>query len=269
MLAAAAVASCSQAGFAADTNAVATATQAIVAKINAKLQAGKRTEADLADDIKAFDALYAQHKSEKSEAVAEIQAMKAQLYLQVLEDPEKAAECFQVVKRDMPDTRAGRMADGVQDSLKGQIAAVKIRKALAPGSQFPDFLERDLTGKLFSVSDYKGKVVLVDFWATWCGPCRAELPNVIAAYDKYHDKGFEIIGVSLDSDKAALENYIKLSKMPWPEYFDGLKWQNKLAMKYGVEAIPMNYLIDVNGKIIGSSLRGDDLDAAVAKALKK
>jgi thiol-disulfide isomerase/thioredoxin len=256
-------------GFAAGTNDVTDNIKAIVAKINAKLQAGKMSEADMADDIKAFDALYAKHKSEKTDAVAGIQLMKAQLYMQVLQDPEKAVECFQQIKRDMPDTKSGQMAEAALDSLKEAVATQKIRKALVPGAQFPDFLERDLAGKLFSIADYKGKVVLVDFWATWCPPCLAEMPNVIAAYNKHHDRGFEIIGVSLDDDKSTLERFIKDSKMPWPEYFDGLHWKNKLAVKYGVQSIPSNYLLDGSGKIIGYNLRGDELEAAVAKALKK
>jgi thiol-disulfide isomerase/thioredoxin len=259
----------SPAGFAAETNDVTADMKAIVAKINAKLQAGKMSEADMADDIKAFDALYAKHKSEKTDAVAGIQLMKAQLYMQVLQDPEKAVECFQQIKRDMPDTKTGQMAEAALEPLKEAVAAQQIRKALVPGKQFPDFLERDLAGKLFSVADYKGKVVLVDFWATWCVPCVMEMPNVIATYNKYHDKGFEIVGVSLDDDKSALEKFIKESKMPWPEYFDGMHFKTKLAVKYGVQAIPSNYLLDGSGKIIGYNLRGEELDKAVAKALKK
>jgi thiol-disulfide isomerase/thioredoxin len=259
----------SPAGFAAETNDVTADMKAIVAKINAKLQAGKMSEADMADDIKAFDALYARHKSEKTDAVAGIQIMKAELYLQVLQDPEKAVECFQQIKRDMPDTKSGKMADAMLDPLKEAVAVQRIRKALVTGAQFPDFLERDLAGKLFSIADYKGKVVLVDFWATWCPPCLAEMPNVIAAYNKHHDQGFEIIGVSLDDDKSTLERFIKENKMPWTEYFDGLHWRNKLAVKYGVQAIPTSYLLDRNGKIIASDLRGEELGKVVAKALAK
>jgi thiol-disulfide isomerase/thioredoxin len=109
----------------------------------------------------------------------------------------------------------------------------------------------------------------VDFWATWCGPCRTELPNVIATYKKYHDQGFEIIGVSLDQDQAKLTGFTKSMNMTWPQFFDGQGWQNKLAVKYGIESIPATYLLDGNGKIIGRDLRGDELTQAVAKALGK
>ena len=114
-----------------------------------------------------------------------------------------------------------------------------------------------------------GKAYVVEFWATWCPPCVAELPNVLKAYEKYHAKGFEIIGISLDKDEAALTSFIKKKNMPWPQYFDGLGWNNKLSGKYGVTSIPATYLLDGEGKIIGSDLRGDALDEAIAKALAK
>ena len=112
-------------------------------------------------------------------------------------------------------------------------------------------------------------MVLIDFWATWCGPCVAELPNVLKAYEKHHAKGFEILGISLDKDRKRLEDFTKLKHMTWPQYFDGLYWQNKLAVKYGVNSIPATYLLDGEGNIIAKNLRGEDLEAAVAKALAK
>jgi thiol-disulfide isomerase/thioredoxin len=99
---------------------------------------------------------------------------------------------------------------------------MKLQAGLKPGVVFPDFNEKDLAGEPLSIAKFKGKVVLVDFWATWCGPCRGELPNVLAAYKKYHDKGFEIIGISLDRDENALKSFIKENGMVWPQYFDGL-----------------------------------------------
>jgi peroxiredoxin len=103
------------------------------------------------------------------------------------------------------------------------------------------------------------------------GPCRAEVPNVVSVYNKYHGKGFEIIGISLDrqQDQAKLESYTKENNMPWQQFFDGQYWNNKLSTKYGVNSIPATYLLDGEGKIIGKNLRGDALEAAVAKALGK
>ena len=259
----------SRSGFAAGTNDLATGLNAIISSVNTKLGAGKITEKDLADELKRFDDLYAMHKNEKTDDAAEILVMKAKLYLEVFRDPETAAGVIQHIKRDLPDTKMGRMADSILESLKEPIQAERIRRSLAEGTNFPDFTEKDLAGKPLSIANFKGKVVLVDFWATWCPPCRAELPNVIAAYQKYHDKGFEIIGVSLDDEQPVLENFLKENKMTWPEYFDGLHWKNKLAVKYGVMSVPADYLLDGRGRIIGKDLRGEALDAAVAKALAK
>ena len=125
----------------------------------------------------------------------------------------------------------------------------------------------DLAGQPISFDDYKGKVVLVDFWATWCPPCRDEMPNVIATYNKYHDKGFDIIGISLDKDKDALDKYIADNKMPWRQVFDGKFWDSEVPKQFGVQAIPFAMVIGRDGKIAAVNARGPALETAVAKAL--
>jgi thiol-disulfide isomerase/thioredoxin len=259
----------SQSGFAAQTNDIATDINAIVAQINAKILQGKNTEKDLANELNAFDDLYAKYKNQKTEGVAQILVAKAHVYLEVIYDPEKAAEIFQQIKRDLPDTPTGKRVDAILDTLKGPVEAEKIQNALVVGATFPGFSETNLNGSPLSIANYKSKVVLVDFWATWCVPCRMELPYVLKTYEKYHDKGFEIIGVSLDDDRAALEKFIKENKMPWPQFFDGNGPHNALAVKYGIEAIPATFLLDGNGKIIGKDLRGEELQTAVANAVAK
>jgi thiol-disulfide isomerase/thioredoxin len=107
----------------------------------------------------------------------------------------------------------------------------------------------------------------VDFWATWCGPCVAELPNVLETYQKYHDKGFDVVGISLDQDENKLKSFILQRKISWHQYFDGKGWENKLAVKYGISSIPATYLLDKDGKIVAKDVRGEELGKAVAKAL--
>jgi thiol-disulfide isomerase/thioredoxin len=143
----------------------------------------------------------------------------------------------------------------------------RVAEGLEPGQKFPGFSETDASGNPVSVAGYKGKVLLIDFWATWCGPCRQELPNVIAVYQKFHQQGFEVIGVSLDEDKNDLTTFTQQMGMGWPQYFDGQGWNNKLAKKYGVNSIPMTYLLNRQGVIIGKKLRGANLATAVEKAL--
>jgi thiol-disulfide isomerase/thioredoxin len=252
-----------QRGFAADA---AVELKALVAKVNADIAAGKRTESALAEDLKQFDALLAEHKGEKTDDVALILFMKAKLYGEVMKDDAKEQELLGQLKTDFKDAPlVAKLAK--QEAAEAE--AKKIQASLVTGAKFPDFKVTDLAGQPLSVANNQGKVVLVDFWATWCGPCRAEMPNVIAAYQKYHSRGFEIIGVSLDEEKSLLSNYIKDQKMTWPQFFDGKQWSNELAVKYGIDAIPASFLLDGEGKIIGRNLRGDELDKAVAAALAK
>ena len=234
----------------------------LVGKVGAKLGEGKPTEESLSAELKQFDALLAEHKGEKTEDVAQILFMKAMLYQQVIENETKGVQLLEQLRTDFPDTAQAKMAGQM-------IASLKKQAELIVGKVFPDFNEKDLDGEPLSVSKYKGKVVLVDFWATWCGPCIGELPNVLEAYKKHHDQGFEIIGISLDSDKAKLTSFLKQKEMTWKQYFDGKGWQTKLAQDYGVNSIPATYLLDREGKIVARDLRGEALEAEVAKALAR
>ncbi len=244
----------------------------LFSKIKVKLAQGARTETALADEIKQFDVLLAAHKTEKTDEVAQILLLKAGLYIEVLSDPAKGLALLQQLKRDFPGTQIAGQVDHMVAEITQQLEANKVSDALKPGLALPEFAAKnlkDLNGQPLSLARFKGRVVLVDFWATWCGPCMEEMPNVIATYKKYHDQGFEIVGVSLDKDKDTLTTLLKDKGMTWPQYFDGLFWDNKLAVQYGVHAIPANYLLDGTGKILGKELRGPELDQAVAAALKK
>lgn len=124
-------------------------------------------------------------------------------------------------------------------------------------------------GKDIDVAKMKGKVILIDFWATWCAPCVAEMPNVIKAYNEYKDQGFEVIGISLDEDKPALDSFVKEHKMPWAQYFDGKGWGNEIAQRFGISSIPATFLVGKEGKIIASNLRGAQLEEKIKEELAK
>jgi peroxiredoxin len=242
---------------------------ALVKQIQTKVNAGHKTEADLADELSALDQLLAEHKGEKTEDVAQILLLKARLYLEVFDNSAKGAELVKQLKTDFPNTKPGQSADTILENIRKHDEAEKIQKTLVVGSKFPDFEEKDYTGKPLSVANYKGKVVLVDFWATSSDPCVQELPGVIKAYNKHHAQGFEIIGISLDQSEKKLKDFTKQMKMAWPQYFDGKGWNNKLALRYGIQVIPFTFLLDGNGTIIGKSLQGQALEEAVTKALAK
>ena len=141
--------------------------------------------------------------------------------------------------------------------------------ALVVGAQPFALTGKTLEGKPISLNDYQGKVVLLDFWATWCGPCIGELPNVQTNYKTYHPQGFDVIAVSLDEDKDELTNFIKEKAMPWPQIFDGKGWQAGDAKAYGVQAIPFTLLIGKDGAIAAVNPRGPALEPAIKAALAK
>ena len=230
--------------------------QALFGKISAKLQAGQRSEADLADELKAFDTLLAKYAADKSDDAAMVALMKARLYIEVFDNTPKGLAILRQVKTDFPATKIAQGVDGIIAEIEKQAA---LEGLLAVGKPFPAFAEKDLDGKPLALANFKGRVVLVDFWATWCGPCVAELPNVQAAYTKYHAKGFEIIGISLDQDRDKLTAFLKEKDIPWAQYFDGLGWQSKLGQQFGINSIPATFLLDRDGIIIARNLRGEGL----------
>lgn len=153
-----------------------------------------------------------------------------------------------------------------QMQLKQQAEAGKIPM----GSKAPEFTQLDRNNKPVTLSSFKGKYVLVDFWASWCMPCRAENPNVVKAYNKYKDKGFTVLGVSLDaqSGRNAWLKAIASDGLTWTQVSDLKGWKNEAADAYGVSSIPQNFLIDPNGIVIGKNLRGDELNAKLASLFK-
>lgn len=150
--------------------------------------------------------------------------------------------------RDLPEAEAKQMA------VLADVGTIKFKA---------------LDGRDVDLSQMRGKVILVDFWATWCGPCKAELPNVKAVYRKYHDKGFEVVGISLDypNSQKVLEEFVAKNEMPWPQQYDGKAWKTDLVVKYGIKGIPAMFLIDKQGKLASLEARGPELEKQVARLL--
>ncbi|HVU23928.1 MAG TPA: redoxin domain-containing protein [Opitutus sp.] len=241
--------------------------KAVMDKVHAKLDAGARDAAGLADEFKALDAIAEAHKTDGTETSPEALLVAAQIRLQVLEDYDGAIADLQRIVKEYPKSQlAGNAAQSIEAIAEHQ-ASMKVAAALKPGTEFPDFQENGVDGEPLSLAQYRGKVVLVDFWATWCGPCREELPNVLAAYKKFHPKGFEIVGISLDQDGGTLEGFTAAKGMTWRQYCDEQGWSNKLAKRYGVTAIPATYLLGPDGKIVAKDLRGPALEEELGRLL--
>jgi peroxiredoxin len=168
---------------------------------------------------------------------------------------------FNSLSEDLKNSDIGKQLKYSLDNLR--ITAI--------GSIAPDFIQNDVNGKPVQLSSFRGKYVLIDFWASWCGPCRQENPNLVRTYNKYKGKNFTVLGVSLDkeSGKGDWLAAIKSDKLEWMQVSDLKFWNNMAATLYGVHSIPQNFLIDPQGKIVAKSLRGDDLDNKLEELLGK
>ena len=152
-----------------------------------------------------------------------------------------------------------------------KLARIDIKKFLivSLGEAAPEFTGRTLDGKEVKLSDLRGKIVLLDFWATWCGPCIQEMPHVRRAYEKYAKKGdFVVIGISLDEDAGKVRGFVKQRKIGWPQIVGGPAKENAIAKAYFVEGIPASFLIDRDGKVVAKDVRGKDVLRKVRKVLR-
>ncbi len=221
--------------------------------------------ANLKSGLKVFDAAYeaAMKTSGKSPtrwtaAVFNAKIEKARGIVGAPPVKNLAAELEEAVKAADASSEDKAEAEKVLKSLK---ATAELK------SKPLDLKFTAVDGREVDLSKMRGKVVLIDFWATWCGPCVQELPNVLKAYKELHPKGFEIVGISLDSDKAKLESFVKDKGMEWPQHFDGKGWKNEIAVTHDIHSIPAMWLVDQKGMVIDTAARAG-LEEEVAKLLK-
>lgn len=242
--------------------------QAKAAQLNTQYEAAvEKKDTKRQQQIKAeFDAGQAAISQQVRAMMPDLGTSLTALYATNFLDPEQDFALF--------ESMADQFAKAKPDSRMTQAFVAQVRRmqaqknGLAEGKPAPEIVLKDPNDKVVPLSSLKGKYVLIDFWASWCGPCRKENPNVVRMYQKYKDKGFEIYGVSLDQNKAAWLKAIEADSLTWTHVSDLKFWNSAAAVTYGVQAIPFSVLIDPQGNILAKNLRGETLEAKLAEVLK-
>ena len=264
-----------------DTEA-STAWQAKVTELKAAMAKANDLPANIKGQLTAAEAMApfnaALRKAQISQSPADLAAVRSLIDAHVNATPESnaarvmVANYMRAVEQISPgkvaaewQSFAGSANEGVSESASGK---VKLHALL----QAPlDIAFTAVDGRPVDLKNLRGKVVLIDFWATWCGPCIAELPNIKKIYAAYHDKGFEIVGISLDrdTDRQKLIDFTAKENMPWPQHYDGKYWRNEISTRYAIDSIPAMFLLDQDGIVVSTSARGPTLETEVKRLLKQ
>lgn len=241
-----------------------------------KVKGIRAPQQGLEADLKSTDE-ETRRAAEKQYDAIDAQAIQAVLdYVKANTDKQMAAKVFVDARYEIGEDDQNAIlsqADSVFTAVPGiskMIEHLAVLKFTAVGKKFTDFEMADAKGKMHKLSEYvgNGKVVLIDFWASWCPPCRREMPNLVQAYKDYKGKGFEIVGISLDSKPEAWAKGVKDLNITWPQLSDLQGWKNGGAAIYGVNSIPHTVLVDKDGTIIAKGLHGDQLEAKLKEVLK-
>lgn len=243
--------------------------QDLAAKMNAKFSAATSEQRADTAFTNALNREYRALLDERANKQIQYAKEHPDSYFSVVALSEAGTDNFDIQEIE---TVFNAIAEKYRNAPDGKAFAQRINAAtnIVIGKEAPDFTQNDPNDRPVKLSDFRGKYLLIDFWASWCGPCRQENPNLVKAYAQYKDKGFEILGVSLDNKngKKAWLAAIEKDGLTWPQVSDLKYWNNEVARMYGIRAVPSNYLIDPKGIIIANNLRGEDLSQFLADIFK-